>query len=69
MSMMENAMSNEIGEHLLALLAQLDDDARRAEIALQTDDWSDPEDYGRLQLMANLGRELRAARAADQLTG
>lgn len=64
---MKNKSPYEIGQRTLALLDRIEIDALYAEDAIENDDWSDPEQYGRLQLMVELGRELYEAIDADTI--
>ena len=64
---MKNKSPYEIGQRTLALLDRIEIDALYAEDAIENDDWSDPEQYGRYTLMVELGRELYEALDADEL--
>jgi hypothetical protein len=64
---MKNKSPYEIGAQTLALLNRIEMDALHAEDAIESGEDFTAEDYGRYQLMIELGRELYEALDADEL--
>ena len=64
---MKNKSLYEIGQRTLDLLDRIEIDAIMAEAALEENDHGSAEQFGRYNLMVELGRELYEAIDADEL--